>query len=47
MRVEWTDDEQNNKIDTELGTNKEVRQFQIPVTFRAIQYSGEEIVPAT
>lgn len=47
MRVEWNDDEQNNKIDTKLGTNKEVRQFQIPVTFRAIQYSGEEIVPAT
>ena len=47
MKVEWIDEEQNNKIDTELGTNKELRQFQIPITFRAIQYSGEEIIPVT
>lgn len=45
MNVEWLDDEQNNESDTLLGTNKDKRQFEIPVTFHATQYLGEEIIP--
>mgnify|MGYP004507372743 CR=1 FL=1 len=45
MNVEWLDDEQNNESDTLLGTNKDKRQFEIPVTFHATQYWGEEIIP--
>lgn len=44
MNVEWLDDEQNNESDTLLGTNKDKRQFEIPVTFHATQYLGEEII---
>ena len=47
MSVEWLDEEQNNESDTKIGTNKENKQFQIPITFHAIQYSGEEIAPVT
>ena len=45
MNVEWLDDEQNNESDTLLGTNRDKRQFEIPVTFHATQYLGEEIIP--
>lgn len=45
LDVEWSDDGQNDENDTMLGTNNEERQFQIPVTFHAIQYFGEEINP--
>ena len=45
MNVEWLYDEQNNESDTLLGTNKDKRQFEIPVTFHATQYLGEEIIP--
>ena len=45
INVEWLDDEQNNESDTLLGTNKDKRQFEIPVTFHATQYLGEEIIP--
>lgn len=47
MNVEWIDDGENNESDTELGTKKDERQFKIPVTFHAIQYLGEEIIPKT
>ncbi len=47
MSVEWLDEEQNDESDTKIGTNKENKQFQIPITFHAIQYSGEEIAPVT
>lgn len=46
MEVEWVDDGQNNKSDTELGTS-DTHQLQIPVEFHAIQYLGEEITPET
>ena len=47
MSVEWLDEEQNDESDTKIGTNKENKKFQIPITFHAIQYSGEEIAPVT
>ena len=45
MDVEWADDGQNDEADTQLGTKIDERQFEIPVTFHAIQYLGEEIKP--
>ena len=45
MTVEWADNGENDEEDTKFGTNKEERQLEIPVTFHAIQYLGEEIKP--
>lgn len=44
MEVEWLDDGLNNENDTELGKDA-THQLQIPISFHAIQYLGEEIVP--
>lgn len=44
MEVEWVDDGTNDENDTEIGKN---HQFKIPITFHAIQYLGEEIIPVT
>lgn len=43
VEVEWVDDGQNNKSDTELGTS-DILQLKIPVKFHATQYLGEEII---
>lgn len=45
--IEWLDDGLNDDTDTELGSKKEDRQFRIPITFHAVQYLGEEIIPVT
>lgn len=42
MEVEWTDDGTNDENDTETGKK---HKLQIPITFHAIQYLGEEITP--
>ena len=44
MEVEWADNGLNDEGDTEIGKNP-THQLQIPITFHAIQYLGEEITP--
>ena len=42
INIKWLNDEANNDIDTEMGQN-ENSKVSIPITIRAIQYTGEEI----
>lgn len=42
MEVEWVDDGTNDENDTKTGKK---HKLQIPITFHAIQYLGEEITP--
>ncbi len=44
MEIEWQDNESYNAQDTQLGV-VEGSQLQIPITVKAIQYIGEQIIP--
>ena len=42
LRVEWVNDDTNNEVDTELGTNP-ITGIPLPISIRFSQYLGEEI----
>lgn len=44
VEIEWMDNEENSKNDTEIGMN---HKLKIPIIFRATQYLGENIIPVT
>lgn len=44
VEIEWVDNEENSKSDTEIGMN---HKLEIPIIFHATQYLGEEIIPVT
>lgn len=44
VEIEWGDNEENSKNDTEIGMN---HQLEIPIIFHATQYLGEDIIPMT
>ena len=46
IAILWTNDEANNEIDTQIGTNF-TRTLDIPIRLTASQYLGEEIEDAT
>lgn len=44
VEIEWVDNEENSKNDTEIGMN---HKLEIPIIFHATQYLGEDITSVT
>lgn len=43
LNLIWENDEENNELDTQLGTSEETQKIQIPVSIIVAQYGNEEI----